>query len=519
MLFSRSSASGNDGPQGGVKTQSVSPGTYQAVPNIFAAARGKDLNDTDLDSYIDSSVSGADRALAHTLMAVMPANMRGDFIYLRPGNRLVSNNPKLLKYVSISSLQPGTPSQGSGLHSIVPATSTRLHAMDYSSSCSPPNPPSNPGGAYVRQVSLCKFTAGWGFVNVPCGYSSFATNSAGYVDAGYLYMELQGSSGSLTEGGLQYNSDASIAPYLRTPGGFVTMNNNSVRYTCGENLGIVFGATQSGLYTYTAVGQVPATCSPQTAFCNGNAFTFQGQSWLFEQAAGDINGAGTDPVGDYTPCTNCSVSRVTSIAQNDVGTYDIDGSYFGVNLSSGQNMINWMQVAFGEWESNCVPGTTLCTFDYSTWPLNYYGGPQYYPDSNYSGSDVSGLLGYGPYESYDGINLSSTGDGYTRTAGSQFAEPLPPEACTPDSQNYCAAAQSYVTYTYQSCNSNGVVVQAMTSKTTPYDVLTSGRIFAGATSQTQHYTVSPLLRCQSLLASTSWSPWEPKTEYSDPNLP
>ncbi len=70
---------------------------------------------------------------------------------------------------------------------------------------------------------------------------------------------------------------------------------------------------------------------------------------------------------------------MTTIAQNGVQTYSLDGSYFGVDESTRNNMINWMQVAYGEWESNCVPGTTLCTFDYSTWPLNYYGGAAILP--------------------------------------------------------------------------------------------------------------------------------------------
>ncbi len=265
-------------PQSGTSPQSIAleaGKTYQAIPNEFGAARGKALSDADLDTYIDPSVTGADRTLAHTLMGFMPANMRGDFVYLGPGNRLVSNNPRLLKYITLTPVQTAGQQSAPGARSLVAAAGTRVHPMDYSSPCSPPNPPNAPMGAYVRQVSLCGFTAGFGFVNVPCGSSNFPINPNTGVsnDAGYLYMELQGNnagSRSLTEGGFQYNNDFSIAPWLKPPGGQVTMNNNSARFTCGENLGILHGATQTGQYLFTSVGELPINCTPQQVFCNGN---------------------------------------------------------------------------------------------------------------------------------------------------------------------------------------------------------------------------------------------------------
>ena len=55
-----------------------------ALPNIFEAARNKKLRDADLDAYIDPSVTGADRALAHKLMRIMPPNQRGDFVWFDP---------------------------------------------------------------------------------------------------------------------------------------------------------------------------------------------------------------------------------------------------------------------------------------------------------------------------------------------------------------------------------------------------------------------------------------------------
>lgn len=61
----------------------------------------------------------------------------------------------------------------------------------------------------MRLVSKCGFAAGWGFVEVPVNDSYFVPG-----DAGHLYFEVRGTSGSLTEGGFEVYSDASIARVL-----------------------------------------------------------------------------------------------------------------------------------------------------------------------------------------------------------------------------------------------------------------------------------------------------------------
>jgi hypothetical protein len=259
-----------------------------------------------------------------------------------------------------------------------------------------------------------------------------------------LYWELQGSgnygnttgSKSLVEGGLEYYSDSSIAPYLRstavsTNGGYVTMNNNSVRYVCGSTFAIWHGATADGFTTFTEVGMVPTTIDPETEWVNSQDVSLINASWLFFAAPGDYTGSGIDRAGVNTPCLQCSISQVTSIAQNGTSTYNNDGSYFGVD-NYGDNAINWLQEGMGEWGSNCVNGTSLCTFYVSSDPLVYYGGPQYYPNSTVSGSDF-GPSGYGAYETYDGIAVG--GSGYNangpRPAEKGYREPLPPASPAP----------------------------------------------------------------------------------------
>jgi hypothetical protein len=202
---------------------SASSGTtsIDGIPNVFASAKGKPLTDADIDGYIDASVVGADRVLARHLMSLMPANHRGDFVYLSRAGHLVSNNPI---WAARAKITRGT------LERATPGSASRRHKADYSDTCSPPNPPTRAGGPYVRLVSTCGFSAGWGFVSVPHGTSRF-----GAGEAGHLYFEIQApNQGTTTEGGFEYYNDASIAPYGRsTAAEYASTNNGYLQLTNG----------------------------------------------------------------------------------------------------------------------------------------------------------------------------------------------------------------------------------------------------------------------------------------------
>ncbi|HEX3469200.1 MAG TPA: hypothetical protein VHT05_14060, partial [Candidatus Elarobacter sp.] len=134
------------------------------IKNVFASAQNATLSEADFDSYIDKSVQGSDRIVARRLMRYMPANLRGDFVYVGSDGRLISNNPLLLSHAQLT-LTPRTAS--SSITGRGPEGSREVSG--YSSSCSPPDPPTNGHGPYVRLVSLCGFAAGWGFVYVTPG--------------------------------------------------------------------------------------------------------------------------------------------------------------------------------------------------------------------------------------------------------------------------------------------------------------------------------------------------------------
>jgi hypothetical protein len=421
---------------GATKGSAVSPTKYSAsapaplAPDRFAAAQGQSLTDAQIDSYIDSSVTGADRTLAHKLMAFMPPNLRGDFVYMGSGGHLISNNPALLQNTKFTQ----------GTYSTVTTIQARgvAHPMDYASSCSPADPPNPSGGAYIRQVSQCGFNGGWAFVNIPCYSASLASG-----ENGLAYFEVTGvNQSSEVEGGVFTPDGSTFDPYLRsssyaTNGGYESLINATNREACGENIFIVHGIEQSGAFTYTMIGD-GSSYNPESVWVNESDVTPANPSWLFGPGPSGITGPGTDALGNPSPCMQCSISQVTALSQTDssgnpVVTPNLDGSYFGVNANgTGSNDVNWLQVAFGNWGSDCVAGTTLCTLYTSNDPLLYYGGAQNYPNSLYAQTNY-GLTGYGPYETYDGIALpvGSSSDISQRPAAGGFVTPPPPPTPTP----------------------------------------------------------------------------------------
>ena len=349
----------------GTNAQPLGTGEFPgpSVANRFAAAQRKKLTDADIDSYIDSSVAGDDRKLARRLMNLMPSNRRGDFVYLSASGHVVTNNPKILPYVKVSYGHRSSGMTVGHVGAPIAASSAKRRTSDYTSSCSPPNPPSQAKGPYVRLVSLCGFAAGWGFVTLTPGTSSFASG-----DAGHLYFEIAAPrQGNMTEGGFEVYSDNSIAPYARSTAyagnnGYISLTNGSARYFAGQRMAVFHGLTDSGTIVFTNSGLVPSNIDPEQAWVSSEKFQLQNSGWLFFDSPPDMRGqGGSDPLGNFAPCVGCSVSKVTSIAQNNTDSYTEDGSFFGLDQYY-QNAIIWEQVAFGNWAQNCEPGTNLCTF-------------------------------------------------------------------------------------------------------------------------------------------------------------
>jgi len=351
------------GPQGGslgALQRSAASSTVRQpialVQNVFQAARGNaSLTDTDLDKYIDWSVTGQDRIMARKLMRFMPVRMRGDFIYVTSDHRLLTNNPAMLSYVTFTNRT--SPTQG--LPSSLLATSAKRALLstrslkDFNPPCSVPNTVSNPMGVYARYPSACGFNAGWAFVTIPSNsatdYSPGGanemdwdgyTNSAGQAmnDQAYVYFELRGGSGNTLEGGFLYTDDNSIAAYAKTSTSsqFEAVNNGSVRFFADEQLFTMTGVTnlQFGRppLAYMLSGAA-VNVDPKSYWLSGLVLIPSPQAWTFFDAPTDFGQqAGTDAANHSSPCMVCSASIVVSIAQPNQTQFVRDGSRFGVTL-------------------------------------------------------------------------------------------------------------------------------------------------------------------------------------------
>ena len=330
----------------------------------------------------------------------------------------------------------------------------------------------------------------------------------------------------LYEGGLQFNASGSIQPYVAESGlGYLSQNltNPYANYACGRDIVIVSGVTWDAQNTFTMIGYVPTTCIPEYQFCAGQIFAPDNQTWMFFPSPFGSSPGYDAGMGENTPCIYCAVSRVTAIAQsaeqNSEG-YLFDGSYFGVDPVSGNSVIHWMQTAYGHWESDCVPGFTLCTGHYPIDPSTNYGGPQPFPVCC-TASFVSGIPGVGPYESYDGINMQVSGK--SMKAGGAFAEPIPSLPCTLDTSGLCGSVYTEADNTGR-CLLHGrpVTYRDYTlSKAITYRVYRGSypRWAGSATHTTTWSAPQPLCKDSQQLISDTWSPYEPKVQFGDPNLP
>jgi hypothetical protein len=508
---------------------SIENAPSRQAANVFALARNRSLSNADIDAFIDPSVKGSDRQLARALMAAMPANSRGDFIAVERNNHLVSNNPSILRFASVStSFRASNKIRLQAEHKRFGRSETSALSRNgirptFFTSC---GPPSSNTGAYVRDVSACGMTDGWGFVNVTCGSSHLA-----YGDQGNMYMEITGSGGSvngtLSEGGLQFNSDTSIQGYVRTSypanqgTGYQTMNysNPGYHYGCGQNLTITHGISGAASnWIYTMVGQLPSNIDPEEQYVNMDSEFFYPDNyvWLWTPPGADMNGPSFafDPAGYKTPCLQCSVAKVDSIAQPN--GYVEDGSTFG-DINGSQNGIHWLEVIFGEYASSCTgqAGGT-CQIESSADPAVYYAGTENYPNAVVA-QDNSYGTSWGPYEGYDGLFVGGGGIQQQRASG-PFTEPLPPMPCSPDADGQCVVQSSYVSsgacdtgikgphgsdiFTYGS-----IARDIVYRKSSPVKFLESA---------TETVTVPSRAPCT---LTIRWSPGEPRVQYNDPNLP
>lgn len=152
----------------------------------------------------------------------------------------------------------------------------------------------------------------------------------------------------------------------------------------------------------------------------------------------------------------------------------------------------------------------------------YLGGPQQYPDSFISETNPN-ALGWGAYETYDGIDLSFGGvPASVRKAGRAFNDPNPPYPCAVDSQNYCSVnAGSYASgQCYAGTNPIKGTPFYIYGSTTTYKIYHRSDVYRFVENASYTKTVfSDGQDPPGCTISYKWTPAEPKQQFSDANLP
>lgn len=514
---------------GSVSTQSRS---YADVPTLFDKARHKQLQSKDFDAYIDPGVSPADRKIVRRIMALMPTDARGDFLYYDDTTgRVISNNLSLARLATIEKgVVPQRPSTSStSVRTGATTSAKRSTQATYSDSCSPPFHPGS--GPYLRKVSRCNFAGGIGFVNIACNSSQMYSGDSGYV---YFEVTANGQAKTLIEGGLSYLTDhfssgnpqyTGIAPYYRSTfnSQYTNMNNNGFHYDCGLDMviahGVVNGASPGTKpLTYTFTAQDPPGFSPYSFWAGALYHDWINPVWGFFNAPSSMNVPGTDAAHVPTPCTICSIATVTSIAQNG-GDAD-HGSWFGETYN-GQ-AIHWMQVSMGEWLQGCQPGALYCKLAWSRNRNVYYGGEEIW---NGLGTAVhfSGPLNltYGPWETTDGLaEHSSPFFNNGIHPASAFSNIVPPD-CATDAYGYCVAQSDGPGFhqDYVSCQ-----VGAYQTTFGPVNVGTQWFWVKSSTDVLQQFTHHAFdnpndPNTWDCYTGDYWDPDEPNHYFGDPNLP
>ncbi|HTD35007.1 MAG TPA: hypothetical protein VK665_15185, partial [Candidatus Elarobacter sp.] len=263
-------------------------------------------------------------------------------------------------------------------------------------------------------------------------------------------------------------------------------------------------------YLYVSIGTIP-NYDPSDAFLDTETVTEQNPAWVFASAYGDFNHPGTDGAGVPTPCTVCSVSKVTSIAQNEGDTTDY--SYFGVTDNGyGKDGVHWNELTYGNWQAGC--NNSLCTLAYSTDSSRWYVGPDAYPDFGAASADFNpnGAV----YESFDGV-IADFGDdeeSVRRQPLGSFVDAAPPR-CASDAYGYCIAYYSGSTITEGDCTMNDET-QDRTYETTGSESWLIQTPTSVLKSVSHGFQDDGSGNCTSY---EYWSPEEPSVQYGDPNLP
>ena len=204
-------------------------------------------------------------------------------------------------------------------------------------------------------------------------------------------------------------------------------------------------------HTFTMIG-IPDK-DPAVYYLSPNGAYWHSGVWSFFNPPNDVFQPGPDPGGMQSPCTGCSISRMTTIAQNG-GYNPYSQSYFGVQRygsGSPRLSIHWEQVTMGQLVQPCTTGQTqaTCTLKFFTDPNVWGGGFQNFPNA-YVSESAAVNNSNDPYETYDGIDNALTG---TASVGS-YVDPRPGTNIQRVIEQVCDTSGGLGTFVYYQGDTN-----------------------------------------------------------------
>jgi hypothetical protein len=471
--------------------------------------------DDDFGRFVDPQIVGSDRQKALFFLKLMPANKRGDFVYVSSSGSILSNRASFARGIKFRSTSSVT------LPHTAPKQTNESRVGLVRPLSYPPT--TGTGGAFIRTYSQQGENALYGYAVAPCDVN--LPGSPGSGDSGNMYFNAYDSNGNdVIDAGLGANNTSQVAfgtsgpqqtltvfTNPANPAGSGWVNQNQL-FACVVAVGIMFGSLPSPnqQYSMIAVGITPYdpaqfTLPPSTTTWSNAAWNFYDTPAALTIGSGTWNGIPSN-------CSGCSVARMTTIAQRVGFTYD--GSCFG--YCSGGADAYWYETVGGELVPTCQnSGSSFsCTIEYQS-SGSWSGGTVEYPSNGYA----IGFSATNDQYAATGINLSPLYNTSQSLRSLPASLPqAPTTVCSPDSAGYCAVLVSQVqtgSCNTGSVNPRGVPIIEYTYSAV-YDVFKfqSLRELQETATENGHFGAA---HCLPL--SYSWAPNNPATQYGDSNLP
>lgn len=345
-------------------------------PDFPALPPRKHVRDQDIDQNIDSDVQGADRDTLRSVMLMLPEDHRNNVVYLDHG-RALANHRALLMGAKSGKIINGEAVLSDGSILPMPPNATEIAPKASSGIRSTlgvgPNPPtSDTMGPFHRTYSVNGYTYVQAGLSLPCNASPFMSNGGWqgpYRDTGYLYFAAFTSNDD-AEGGLYYKASATTNYYVPYQTDY---SDGAGWWSPGDQYALVCGQQQQSIPPLNRQFTMDwLVDSPGILATGYDGYGTSGQIVDLTISRNTHNSAWSGP------SCNCTVSTVTSIAQNGGGTgvsgtpgyfpdrstgYWADAWYFGVDPNSVTLPILWSNVNVGQCfvngstSTNCTPIT------------------------------------------------------------------------------------------------------------------------------------------------------------------